>query len=186
MSIQIETENTHVHIFGNAKYKMQIHTHIWSLRRPCPLRRSHCQSVYPQTYTLHDDDDDDDGGPPLVVVLMMIMVKVSLSQICTPPWYIPVLFPDQNITNLQAVGLCLLRRSQCRSVYRHSHAFSNTLPLNTSHHHGMLHHHTHYKCPTVVAFHRNHLTAVLQEFPPTPVKGIVHNFFIFGQISYFG
>ena len=180
MSIQIETENTHVHIFGNAKYKMQIHT--------SGVCEGHArwEGLTVNLFTHKLTHYMMMTMMTMVVVLMMIMVRVSLSQICTPPWYIPVLFPDQNITNLQAVGLSPLRRSRCRSVYRHSHAFSNTLPLNTSHHHGMLHHHTHYKCPTVVAFHRNHLTAVLQEFPPTPVKGIVHNFFIFGQISYFG
>ena len=79
MSIQIETESTHVHIFGNAKYKMQIHTsgvcegHARWEGLTVNLFTHKLTHYIMMTMTT------------MVVVLMMIMVKVSLSQICTPP-----------------------------------------------------------------------------------------------------
>ena len=76
MSIQIETESTHVHIFGNAKYKMQIHT--------SGVCEGHARwegltvNLFAHKLTHY-------MMMTMVVVLMMIMVKVSLSQICRPP-----------------------------------------------------------------------------------------------------
>ena len=63
-----------------------------------------------------------------------------------------------------------MRRSQCRCVYRLSHAFSNTLTLNTSHQHTYFAlnigqaviQHTYF---SLLAFRTwYHLTRVLQEF----------------------
>ena len=110
-----------------------------------------------------DDDDDDDGGGvdddhgeglpgPNMHATMIYPCTVSRSKHHQSP------SSGSMSVEKVSVSICLPTLSR---VLKHSPAKYFTPPWHAPPPHTL---------QTVVAFHRNHLTAVLQEFPPTPVK----------------